>query len=134
MHTDKTLIFNTFSKAVIEQDERNKFCELDFDIENYGFPKDYYQFIKKFNPVDVEIVLSNLISIVLIPYQELPEAQKEYNLGNNYFVFASINGDPLVFKKRAVLRGIHGQGIWTFTHEANSFIAFIEEILKDLMK
>lgn len=125
-------LYDSFIDLVIQQDKRNQFKINNCIIINNKIPKSYIEFIKKYNPINVEIVFKDLNALILFPYEDLDNVQKEYGIDGNYFVFGSINGDPVFFNENTVCIAKHGQGIWDFEIISNSFIDYIEHIIGNM--
>ena len=117
---------DTFVKNALVQDSRNKF---DRYSENVDFiPEELKHFFQEYNPVDVEVVMNGNI-VHFFPVEELQKVQKEYLLGNDSFVFASCNGDPIYLNKNnCICIRCHGLRIELEEEMASSFCSFLELI------
>lgn len=97
------MLIDDFVNNAMKQDSRNV-----FGISNFSdmpeILKDLYQ---RADPVDVEITMDGN-AVRLIPANELVNIQSEYSLGNERFVFASCNGDPIYVYKGKIYTCCHG--------------------------
>lgn len=93
-----------FVKKSIKQDKRNVFEEAGIEESIPGILRAFYQ---KANPIDVEITMDGN-AIRFISADELSDIQLDYPLGNERFVFATCNGDPIYVYKNKIFTCCHG--------------------------
>ena len=99
-------MFSDFAKKAIKQDSRNKFEAYDGDIS--FIPDALKTLYKEYNPVDVEIKIDEN-HVHFIPVNELENAQRLYALGDENFVFASCNDEPIYLKGNMVCTCLFGK-------------------------
>lgn len=95
-----------FVNNIIRQDNRNVIEKVSRGA--IDLPKQLAEFYNNFEPVDVEIVLSDMSGVKLYPLNYLYSLQNEYNLGESYFVFATKNSDPIALHNDVVVAFAHG--------------------------
>jgi hypothetical protein len=95
-------------------------------------PNELMDFYKKYNPLRVNIWLPDDSKLKFINYESLSKAQCDYKIGNGYFIFANVEGDPIVIKEGIIYSAIHGVGEWNFIRIFNSFDDFIDGIMNDI--
>lgn len=93
-----------FIEAAKVQDSRNVFEKGD-EVE--FAPEELKEFYKKCDPVDVEVNIAGAI-IRFVPIVDLQYMQEDYSLGEDSFVFATCDGDPIFIKEGAVYTNAHG--------------------------
>lgn len=123
--------YNLFIRKIVEQDKRNILHRCDRIIED-NFPKGVLDFYKNIDIVDVEIVLKDLCSIKLYNLDEIRKIQNDYDINEDYFVFATKEGDPILIKSNAVFLGVHGVDEESLTFMYNSLYEFLEDTLLNL--
>lgn len=97
-----------FVKNSLKQDSRNSF-EANGDVSE-TIPEALKSFYMKADPVDVEVNMDGN-PVHLFPHSELEDIQEEYHIGDNRFVFASCNGDPIyILDGKTVNTGYVGKG------------------------
>lgn len=84
-----------FVEAVQNQDKRNIFKPFLGDVTS--IPKEFHEFYKNSDPVDVVIKLDDLSQINFYSMNFLPAIQCEYTLPESAFCFATQNGDPVYY-------------------------------------
>lgn len=99
-------MLNDFVAAVQKQDKRNVFKP--FLGDTTSIPKEFREFYKTSNPVDVEIRLDNLSQIRFYSVECLPAIKDEYNLPESAFCFATSNGDPIYYLNGKIYTEAHG--------------------------
>ncbi len=97
-----------FVKRALAQDPRNVFEKTNIDIT--FIPKTLKDFYRYANPIDVEIYVEGN-PIHFFGVDVLNKIQDEYSLGNERFVFANSNGDPIYLYEERVYTRYHGSGI-----------------------
>ncbi|PLT33630.1 hypothetical protein [Bacillus sp. V5-8f] len=124
--------YGSFIVQIEHQDERNQFSTVSEEAVDF-LPNPLREFYMEANPEDVEIILENLTSIRLYPLHQLRDLQKEYKIIQG-FIFATLEGDPIVINDGKVFIAVHGSGAWTFEKESfvESFDMFLEYIIKNL--
>lgn len=90
------------------QDKRNIFERVERDIKA-SVPDTLKEFYLIANPVDVEVSMNNY-AVQFIPLDQLDASQSEFSLGDNRFVFASCNGDPIYVYDGKIYSCCHGIG------------------------
>lgn len=113
-----------FVKKSILQDERNVFDESNVDDSIPVVLKEFYQ---KANPVDVEITMDGN-AIRFVPVGELSDVQLEYQLGDERFVFATCNGDPIYVYMEKIYTCCHGTSEFSDEFIAGDFSLFLDMI------
>lgn len=98
------MLIEDFVKKSIKQDKRNVFEETSADDNLPNVLKEFYQ---KANPVDVEITMDGN-AVRFIPVDELSDIQMDYALGDERFIFATCNGDPIYVYKDKIYTCCHG--------------------------
>lgn len=111
-----------FKKEALKQDKRNVFenCSEDTSF----VPTELQAFFKCGNPVDVEIAM-NGNAIRFYPLSELIQLQKDYNLSDGRFVFATCNSDPIFILEKKVFIRCHGNSKCCDEELAGSFDEFL---------
>ena len=99
-------MFSDFAKKALKQDSRNRFEHFDGDIS--FIPTVLQAFYENNNPVDVEVKINNAY-VRFFPVEELQSLQQEYELGEECFVFASCNGEPVYLKGNKVYTCLFGK-------------------------
>ncbi len=119
--------YTAFIEKATLQDERNCFSTVS-EADVQFLPDPLKKFYLEANPVDVEIVLPNFTSIKLLPLHELVEVQEEYQAIEG-FVFATLEGDPVLLKDQKVFIAAHGSDEWIYEPLAESFDLYIEYMM-----
>lgn len=111
-----------FKREAVKQDERNVFesCSEDTSF----VPTELQDFFKNSNPVDVEITM-NGNAIRFYPLSDLLQLQKDYDLADGRFVFATCNSDPIFVLENKVYTRCHGNSKSSDEEMASSFIDFL---------
>ena len=99
-------MFSDFAKKALKQDSRNRFEHFDGDIS--FIPTVLQAFYENNNPVDVEVKINNAY-VRFFSVEELQSLQQEYELGEECFVFASCNGEPIYLKQESVYTCLFGK-------------------------
>lgn len=99
-------MFSGFVKKAVEQDSRNVFKKCRGDVS--FVPTVFRAFYKDFDPVDVEVKIDNSYYHFL-PVKDLESLQKEYNLGDECFVFATCNGEPIYIREGKIYTCLFGK-------------------------
>lgn len=129
----KTAILQEFAKRVRLQDSRNTFSCLDECTFSVPLPHLYIDFIRRYNPINVEIVLKDFNTCTLFPFERLSDVQKEFKTPFHFYVFGALNGsDPFAFKEDNVYMAFHGQGDWHFFLKYNSFESFLTSMMREM--
>ena len=97
------MLIEDFIKRSIEQDKRNIFQST---VSNNNLPIPLRRFYEIANPVDVEVIM-NGNAIKFIPADELEKSKSEYSLGDERFIFATCNGDPIYIYQDRVYTCYH---------------------------
>ena len=118
------MIIEDFVKKSIMQDKRNVFEEASLDESIPSILKEFYQ---KANPVDVEITM-NGNAIRMVPAAELADIQCDYQLGDERFVFATCNGDPIYVYMNKIYTCCHGTSEIDDELMAEDFSLFLDMI------
>lgn len=123
------------------------------DIERikgrWNLPSTYLDFLTRFSPIDVTVANRRFYNhFQLFGAAELIEAQDGYSYSSveqrpledwpsHLVVIASHGGDPFVLdlsksdgSDAPVDTAEHGVGVWEFSREADSFMAFLETLAK----
>lgn len=93
-----------FVKKAISQDKRNVFGEGKVKI---WVPKDFEEFYTIANPISVEVMIDHN-PVWFFPIEEIMDEQNNYGIGDNRFVFASCNGDPIYVMNNKIYTCCHG--------------------------
>ncbi|WP_408956583.1 SMI1/KNR4 family protein [Natroniella sp. ANB-PHB2] len=122
------MLLEDFVKSAKKQDSRNLFATS----EEVEVLKDKDQLFKRFyqdyNPQDVEIDLKEEGVIRFFNLEQLLAVQKEYK-SDDYFIFATKNGDPIAIKEGGIYLTLHGQGDYNFKKVAESFKDYLQGLL-----
>lgn len=105
-----------------KQDGRNVFASYSGDLSNV--PQELKEFYRDYNPVDVEVSIKDA-AVRFFPVTQLDDAQKEYELGNSCFVFASSNGDPIYMENGKIASGVFGKNGFFPETLANAFSEYL---------
>ena len=118
------MLINDFVERAIEQDGRNIFekTKLHSDI-----PEEIRAFYQQANPLDVEITMDGN-AVKFVPANELETTQSEYSMGNERFVFATCNGDPIYVYGGRIYTCCHGTGRIKDELMADDFSSFLDLI------
>lgn len=100
------MIYQDFISAAVTEDGRNKFGECD-TLGN--IPSPLRTFYTHCNPIDVEIYYPGIGVVKFCPAKDLASLCIDYSLGNNTFIFATCNGDPLFLMNDEVYITLHGK-------------------------
>lgn len=84
--------YSDFVRCAILEDSRNVFSENN-GIK--GLPESLISFYSKINPTDVEVTFPDIGAVRFYPTEKLADLQKDYQLPDGCFVFATCNGDPI---------------------------------------
>ncbi len=114
-----------FVNKAMKQDKRNVFEKTTAD-EN-TLPGALKNFYRQANPVDVEITMGGN-PVKFYPLCELISLQGDYRLGNDCFVFATCNSDPIFLQEKKVYSCYHGVKGAKKEFIANSFEDFLDLI------
>ena len=108
-----------------QQDKSNVFQEYTGSVEHV--PNEFKDFYRKYNPVDVEVTIhGNAIKFFRV--EELFIIQKEYEMDDKKFVFASCNGDPIFCYGTEIFTRYHGSKKSKDEKIASSFIDYLSMI------
>ena len=122
--------YDDFVKSVIKQDARNKFVKPETIPKE--FPNSCIEFYGKYDPVDVEVILSDLTSVKFCSLSSIDEINSIYDLGKDCFIFATWEGDPIFIKGDHVYTWTHGSTNMNFDKIADSFEKYIEVLYNEL--
>jgi hypothetical protein len=122
--------YSKFIKSIESQDERNIINRTHRRISD--IPSQLQEFFNQYDPVDVEIVMEDMSGIKLYSYSYLKELQREYNLGEEYFIFATKNSDPIALHKQKVVIALHGTKEIMIEELASSFEGYISQIIETM--
>ncbi|MFW5980952.1 MAG: hypothetical protein ACOCRU_00090 [bacterium] len=125
-------LFKDFVKYAVEKDYRNRFSIADVDISKLNGDELFIEFYSNYNPEDVEIDLGEQGIISFFSAEELSKVQLEYNC-EGYFVFASIEGDPVAIKNGKIYLAPHGAGKeeYDFKKTSKGFIEFLKSLMNN---
>lgn len=118
------MLVEDFIKKSILQDKRNIFGKASSDGSIPNILKEFY---KKANPVDVEITMGGNV-IRFVPVDELSDVQHNYKLGDERFVFATCNGDPIYVYMNKIYTCCHGINEIDDELVADNFSLFLDLI------
>ena len=118
------MIIEDFVKKSMEQDNRNIFEETEVNEFLPSCIKDFYQ---KANPIDVEITMDGN-TVRFIPADELEDTQSDYSIGNERFIFATCNGDPIYVYEGKIYTCCHGISKIDDELMAENFSSFLDLI------
>ena len=76
--------------------------------------------------------MQDLSTIKLYSYSSLKELQREYYLGEEYFIFATMNGDPIALHDQNVVLVLHGTKERIIELMANSFDIFLYDLIQTM--
>ena len=125
--------YSKFIDMIIKQDGRNIIEKS--NVKATGIPLQLVDFYSNYNPIDAEVVLENLSAVKLYPYSYLQNLQEEYQLGQEFFVFATKNSDPIAIAKEGVITFAHGGNSGTEIEVlAKTFDDYICKLMNDLKK
>ena len=118
--------FKKFVEKAVKQNMRNIF------EENAGkvaiAPEELLIFYKMYNPVHVEITMNGYV-VRLYPADKLADLQTDYaHLGEERFVFATCNSDPIYLYKGKIYTTYHGSPLIDDELMADSFNEFLDLI------
>ena len=113
-----------FVRKAIKQDKRNIF-EKTKPISSV--PKALKEFYQQANPVDVEVTMDGSV-VKFVPADELEMIQSEYSMGEERFVFATCNGDPIYVCNEKVYTCCHGTSKIKDELMAENFASFLDLI------
>ncbi len=116
--------FEKFARKVKEQDTRNAF-DTGKTIDD--IPEILSLFFIELDPVDVEVNIEGAI-VRFVPISEYFDVQKEYSLGNEKFIFATSNGDPIFLYDNAVYTCAHGTKNTSYEKLAGTFEEYLNKI------
>ncbi len=122
--------YSKFVNVITAQDDRNVINKVQREITD--IPKQLVGFFCQYDPVDVEIVMEDLSAITLYPYSYLQQLQNEYNLGEEYFIFATKNSDPIALFNDKVVTLAHGTVDSTVEEVAKSFEDYLSKLMKNM--
>lgn len=118
------MLIEDFVKKSMEQDNRNIFEETEVNELLPSCIKDFYQ---KANPIDVEITMDGN-AVRFIPADELENTQSDYSIGNERFIFATCNGDPIYVYEGKIYTCCHGTRKIDDELMAENFSSFLDLI------
>ena len=118
------MLIEDFVKKSIEQDKRNVFEEANLDD---NLPTSIRVFYQNANPVDVEITMDGN-AVRFIPADELEDSQMDYSLGDEKFIFATCNGDPIYVYEDKIYTCCHGISKVKDELMAEDFYSFLDLI------
>lgn len=118
------MLIEDFVKRSMEQDSRNIFEKS--EVEDF-LPNTLKEFYQKANPVDVEITMDGN-AVKFIPMDELEDSQEDYSLGDDRFIFATCNGDPIYVYVEKIYTCCHGVGTIEDELLAADFLSFLDLI------
>lgn len=117
--------YKEFVNYSVNQDKRNLFEE--YSENTVMIPLELKDFFQKYNPIDVEVTMADNV-IRFIPVQALKSLQEEYGLGNENFIFATCNGDPIYYNNRGIFSCYHASANSQHEKLASSFGEFLDLI------
>lgn len=117
------MIYENFVTKALEFDNRNKFGKG--EIKYFNIPEDLKEFYNNYNPLDVEVLYKGM-PLKFFPLNEIDSIKTEYNLPNDTFIFASINGDPVFLLDNKIYRSL--ADIYKPEFLSESFVQFIENL------
>jgi hypothetical protein len=122
--------YSKFINLVEAQDDRNiikKVYRQVFDI-----PKQLTEFYNQYEPNDVEILANDLSAVNLYPYDYLNQLQNEYKLGDEYFIFATKNSDPIALFNGKVVVKAHDSQNSGFEILAENFDEYVCKLIENM--
>lgn len=119
-----------FINNIIRQDGRNVVEKV--SRSTIDLPKQLADFYNNYEPVDVEIVLSDMSGVKLYPLSYLYTLQNEYNLGDAYFVFATQNSDPIALHDDVVVTFAHGRNFVEHEIVARCFDDYVANLMASM--
>lgn len=124
--------YSKFIDMLREQDSRNIIEKSNAKVSD--IPIELVDFYSEYNTIDVEVVLENLSSVKLYPYSYLHILQNEYQLGEEYFVFATKNSDPIAIANEGVVTFAHGSNSREIEVLARTFNEYICKLMENSKK
>ena len=121
-----------FVNLAQKQDSRNNFEPCDINLSFVPLP--LRSFYATNNPINVEIVLSDLTSVRFSPANYLERLQSEYDIEDSSFVFATQEGDPIYLKPNGIFRGTHGSFALQETKISNNFDSYVAMLSKEMLE
>lgn len=128
MENQETLI-DVFIKRVMQQDIRNHFTVP----STCAFYPEIAPLYSKWEPIDVEVVLTDLTAIHFYPSKDFKRVSNEYGFSDSQIVvFASWEGDPIFIKDGKVCLAMHGTGEYKIDKDFFSLNDFIQWIVQNM--
>ena len=118
------MLIEAFVERAMEQDNRNIFRVADLNVM---VPDPIREFYQRVNPIVVEVTIWGNV-VKFIPAAELRDRQKEYLLGDERFIFATCNGDPIYVYENKIYTCCHGIGEIDDELLAENFALFLDLI------
>jgi len=122
--------YSKFANDIIRQDGRNIIEKV--SRATIGLPNQLADFYDNFEPINVEIVLSDMSGVKLYPLNYLSTLQNEYNLGESSFVFATKNSDPIALLNDAVVTFAHGSNFVEHEKIALCFDDYVDKLMANM--
>lgn len=126
------MTYYNFINLARKQDSRNNFEPCGTDLSFVPLP--LRSFYTTNNPVNVEIALHDSTSVRFSPVKFLERLQKEYDIEDSSFIFATQEGDPIYYKSSGIYRCSHGASSFKETKISNSFDSYIEMLSKEMLE
>jgi len=111
-----------FEKRAMEQDKRNIFKKCNDNLST--MPEPIQKFFEEANPTDVEVSMDGN-AIKFYPCEELGDLQKDYELEEHGYVFATCNSDPIFINSGKIYTCCHGSPNPKSELMADSFEEFL---------
>ena len=94
-----------FKNKAMAQDAQNTFSAFKGDVSM--LPQSVQEFYRKCNPLDVEAIMGGNV-VKFYQVNGLEVLQREYQLEEDCFVFATCNSDPIFLLEETVFICCHG--------------------------
>ena len=98
------MIWQYFCQEAVRQDDENQFSKN--ETVSDSLPSILKELYLNFDPVDVEVAYQGN-GLRFVPYSELEDYQREYEMPEEAVVFATCNSNPFFFKEGKVYTKAH---------------------------
>jgi len=123
-----SVLFGSVATACATQDSRNR-VQAGPAGSDLNLPSELAEAYSREAPLSIFIRVDGGLSLALLSLHELAQAQGEYSCGP-YFVFATLEGDPIALRDGHVWQAEHGNGAWRFQRTAESLSEFWQQLLE----